>query len=76
MGIIISIALLITFFFTHNSDLAIAAGLFWIGGFVEFIASYFSKERKIMDALELFLKRNDEWGFVYFTSPFLFVHFY
>ena len=42
MGIIISIALLITFFFTHNSNLAIAAGLFWIGGFVEFIASYFS----------------------------------
>lgn len=60
MGIIISIALLITFFFTHNPDLAIAAGLFWIGGFVEFIASYFSKERRIMDALELFLKRNDE----------------
>lgn len=60
MGIIISIALLITFFFNHNSDLAIAAGLFWIGGFVEFIASYFSKERKIMDALELFLGKHDE----------------
>lgn len=60
MGIIISIALLITFFFTHNSDLAIAAGLFWIGGFVEFIASYFSKERKLLDALELFLGKHDE----------------
>lgn len=60
MGIIISIALLVTFFFTHNSDLAIAAGLFWIGGFVEFIASYFSKERKLLDALELFLGKHDE----------------
>lgn len=60
MGIIISIALLITFFFTHNSNLAIAAGLFWIGGFVEFIASYFSKERRLLDALELFLGKHDE----------------
>lgn len=64
MGIVISIALLIAFFFTHNSDLAIAAGLFWIGGFEEFMASHFSKKSKLMDALldalELFLKRNDE----------------
>lgn len=60
MGIIISIALLITFFFTHNSNLAIAAGLFWVGGFVEFIASYFSKERRLLDALELFLGKHDE----------------
>ena len=59
MGIIISIAFLIAFFFTHNSDLAIAAGLFWIGGFVEFIASYFSKERRLLDALELFSKKSD-----------------
>ena len=51
MGIIISIALLITFFFTHNSNLAIAAGLFWVGGFAEFIASYFSKKSKLIDAL-------------------------
>lgn len=60
MGIIISIALLITFFFTHSSNLAIAAGLFWIGGFVEFIASYFSKERRLLDALELFLEKSDK----------------
>ena len=60
MGIIISIAFLIAFFFTHNSDLAIAAGLFWIGGFVEFIASYFSKERRLLDALELFLEKSDK----------------
>lgn len=64
MGIIISIALLITFFFTHNSDLAIAAGLFWIGGFVEFIASYFSKKSKwidnLLDALESFLEKHDK----------------
>lgn len=51
MGIIISIALLVAFLFTHNSDLAIAAGLFWIGGFAEFMASYFSKKSKLMDAL-------------------------
>lgn len=60
MGIIISIALLVAFLFTHNSDLAIAAGLFWIGGFIEFIASYFSKERKLLDALELFLEKSDK----------------
>lgn len=60
MGIIISIALLIAFFFTHNSDLAIAAGLFWIGGSAEFIASYFSKESKLIDALELLFKKDDE----------------
>ena len=64
MGIIISIALLITFFFTHNSDLAIAAGLFWIGGFAEFIASYFSKESKLidalLDALKLFSEKHDK----------------
>ena len=60
MGIIISIALLVAFLFTHNSDLAIAAGLFWIGGFVEFIASYLSKERGLLDALELFLEKSDK----------------
>ena len=60
MGIVISIALLVAFLFTHNSDLAIAAGLFWIGGFVEFIASYLSKERRLLDALELFLEKSDK----------------
>lgn len=64
MGIIISIALLVAFFFTRNSDLAIAAGLFWIGGFAEFMASYFSKKSKLMDALldalELFLKKDSK----------------
>ena len=64
MGIIISIALLVAFLFTHNSDLAIAAGLFWIGGFTEFIASYFSKKSKLMDALldalKLFLEKYDK----------------
>lgn len=64
MGIIISIALLVAFFFTRNSDLAIAAGLFWIGGFAEFMASYFSKKSKLMDALldalELFLKKDNK----------------
>lgn len=64
MGIIISIALLIAFFFTHNSDLVIAAGLFWIGGFSEFIASHFSKKSKLMDALldalESFSKKYDK----------------
>ena len=64
MGIIISIALLVAFFFTRNSDLAIAAGLFWIGGFAEFMASYFSKKSKLMDALldalELFSKKDNK----------------
>lgn len=64
MGIVISIALLVAFLFTHNSDLAIAAGLFWIGGFAEFMASYFSKKSKLMDALldalELFLKKDNK----------------
>ena len=64
MGIVISIALLVAFLFTHNSDLAIAAGLFWIGGFAEFMASYFSKKSKLMDALldalELFLKQDNK----------------
>lgn len=64
MGVIISIALLVAFFFTHNSDLAIAAGLFWIGGFEEFMASYFSKKSKLvdalLDALELFLEKGDK----------------
>lgn len=64
MGIIISIALLVAFFFTRNSDLAIAAGLFWIGGFAEIMASYFSKKSKLMDALldalELFLKKDNK----------------
>lgn len=64
MGIIISIALLVAFFFTRNSDLAISAGLFWIGGFAEFMASYFSKKSKLMDALldalELFLKKDNK----------------
>ena len=64
MGIIISIALLVAFLFTHNSDLAIAAGLFWIGGFVEFIASYFSKKSKLIDvsidALKSFLEKCDK----------------
>ena len=64
MGIIISIALLVAFFFTRNSDLAIASGLFWIGGFAEFMASYFSKKSKLMDALldalELFLKKDNK----------------
>lgn len=64
MGIIISIALLVAFFFTRNSDLAIAAGLFWIGGFAEFMASYFSKKSKLMDALldalKSFLEKHDK----------------
>ena len=64
MGIIISIALLVAFFFTRNSDLTIAAGLFWIGGFAEFIASYFSKKSKsidaLLDALELFSEKHDK----------------
>ena len=64
MGIIISIALLVAFFFTHNSDLMIAAGLFWIGGFAEFIAAYFSKKSKLIDvsidALKSFLEKHDK----------------
>ena len=64
MGIIISIALLVAFLFTHNSDLAIAAGLFWIGGFVECKALNFSQKSKLMDALlyalDLFLKKSDK----------------
>ena len=64
MGIIISIALLVAFFFTRNSDLAISAGLFWIGGFAEFMASYFSKKSKLIDvsidALESFLEKHDK----------------
>ena len=64
MGIIISIALLVAFFFTRNSDLAIAAGLFWIGGFTEFIAAYFSKKSKLIDvsidALKSFLEKHDK----------------
>lgn len=64
MGIIISIALLVAFFFTRNSDLAIAAGLFWIGGFAEIMASHFSKKSKLIDvsidALELFLKKDNK----------------
>ena len=64
MGIVISIALLVAFLFTHNSDLAIAAGLFWIGDFAEFMSSYFSKKSKLMDALldalELFLKKDNK----------------
>ena len=51
MGIIISIALLITFFFTHNSNLAIAAGLFWIAGDIEFILSFLAKVRDFIVAL-------------------------
>lgn len=64
MGIIISIALLVAFFFTRNSDLAIAAGLFWIGGFAEIMASHFSKKSKLIDvsidALESFLEKHDK----------------
>ena len=64
MGIVISIALLVAFFFTHNSDLVIAASLFWIGGFAEFIAAYFSKKSKLIDvsidALKSFLEKHDK----------------
>ena len=64
MGIIISIALLVAFFFTRNSDLAIAAGLFWIGGFAEIMAAYFSKKSKLIDvsidALKSFLEKCDK----------------
>lgn len=51
MGIIISIALLVAFLFTHNSDLAIAAGLFWIAGDIEFILSLLAKVRDFIVAL-------------------------
>ena len=51
MGIIISIALLVAFFFTRNSDLVIAAGLFWIAGDIEFILSFLAKVRDFIAAL-------------------------
>ena len=64
MGVVISIALLVAFLFTHNSDLVIAAGLFWIGGFEEYMASYFSKKSKLidtlLDALKSFLEKYDK----------------
>ena len=51
MGIIISIALLVAFFFPRNSDLVIAAGLFWIAGDIEFILSFLAKVRDFIVAL-------------------------
>lgn len=64
MGVIISIALLVAFLFTHNSDLVIAAGLFWIGGFTEGMALYCSKKSKLMDTLldvlKSFLEKHDK----------------